>query len=416
MMVIHTIQTDHIGDNIARVRERNRATILQLVLKHSPISRRDIVKATGLTAAAVSDITRELINDGFVKELSLKPSRQKKSGRVPIQLAIDKESRWVVGILVSRQKVQLSIGNLVGELVFTKSTNTACSSVERTQESILELTEEAIAYASTTGPPILGIGLSIPGMVVASRGVVRYSSILGWQDVQLVQRLQQKLPFPIAIDNDVRGMALAEYWFGSQFHRNFIVVYIGNGVGSCLIQSGQVLAGYSGAAGQLGHTIVDPNGPMCSCGQRGCLEAIVSTDRILENVANQLQAGGISSISLSKVANGEILVSDVSAFAEYGDEVARAVLRKMAWYLGLGLSNLIKIYDPEALILLGDIFSGGEYVSNLVRREIYARLLKQQHCPTILVDRKANKPLLGSVAIALDQFVYRSPSIETRLV
>ena len=381
--------------------------ILELVLRKPGTCRRDIVHKTGLTAAAVSDITRELINEGLVTEEASSSLEDKKVGRSPVGLSIRENAVWAMGALVQREQVTVGLSNLTGQLVFSRGMAADCSSIESAQDAVVRLAGEATAFAGAVNRPIIGMGVSIPGMVVPETGSVRYSSILDWQDVKLVERLQRDISHPLIIDNDVRGMALARYWFQAQSHEQFLMVYVGKGIACCSVRQGSIWAGNSGAAGQIGHSILDPNGPKCACGQHGCFEAMVSTSRLREMIAEEVQGGAISSIDIDDLHAGRISMAKIYALIEDGDEAARGAYRRFSRYLGIGLSNLIKTYDPQALILAGDVFRASKFATDLMKQEMHSHFLSEQISPDILVDGNPALPLLGSATIALDRFVFR---------
>ncbi|NLJ86405.1 MAG: ROK family transcriptional regulator [Firmicutes bacterium] len=395
------------GDNITQVRRRNRSMILELILREPGICRRDIVHETGLTAAAVSDITRELINEGLVAEAASSSLEDKRVGRSPVGLAIRENAVWAMGALVQREQVAVGISNLAGHLVFSREMQADCSSVLTAQNLLIQLADEAIAFAESADRPVVGMGVSIPGIVVPANGAIRHSSVLNWQDVKLVERLQSQIPYPLMMDNDIRGMALAWYWFQEQAHGQFLMVHVGNGIACCSVREGRIWAGNSGAAGQIGHSILDPNGPKCDCGQRGCFEAMVSINRLLEMIAEEIQNGAISSLDLHGVHAGRVKMARLYELIEKGDEAARGAYRRLSRYLGIGLSNLIKIYDPQALIISGDIFRRSKFAADLTKQDVRSHFSTEQIFPEIIVDGSPNLPLLGSATIALDRFVFR---------
>lgn len=384
--------------------------ILELILRSPGICRRDIVHKTGLTASAVSDITRELINEGLVKEETASPgSENRKVGRSPVGLHIAENAAWVMGALLYSDRVVVGLSNLVGRLVFSRETKADCSSVEVAQAALIRLAKEANGFAENAKTTVIGMGVSIPGMVVPETGSVRYSAILNWQDVKLVERLKRDIPYPIVIDNDVRGMALARYWFQTQRHEQFLMVYVGQGIACCSVRNGSIWVGNSGAAGQIGHSILDPSGPECACGQRGCFEAMVSTRRLIEMMAEEIRKGAVSSLSLDDINRKQIDMSLVCSLIEEGDEAARGAIRRLGRYLGIGLSNLIKIYDPQALILVGDVFRASRFSADLIKQEMYSHFLSQQVSPEIVIEENPSLPLLGSATMALERFVFRPP-------
>lgn len=400
------------GDNIVQVRRRNRAAVLEHILRKPGISRSVIVQRTGLTASAVSDIVRELLNEGLITEAASPPGKTgRKVGRNPVRLHIKKDASWVLGVLLYRDRIAAALTNLTGQIVFSSELAVDCTKVETAQAAILQLTDEASAFADNAEKEIVSMGISIPGMVMAETGSVRYSAILHWQDIKLVDRLRPDIPYPIVMNNDVRGMALARYWFTPQPHDQFLMVYLGQGIACCSVQGGTIWTGGSGAAGQIGHSILDPGGPQCPCGQRGCFEAMVSSDRFMEMVGEQVHRGAVTSLPLVDIEEKRMNVQRVCELIEQRDEAITGAMRELARFLGMGLSNLIKIYDPQALVLSGGLFRGSPTFVELVKAHMHAYFLSQQASPQIVIDDNTHLPLQGAAAMALDRFVFR-PSQE----
>lgn len=395
------------GDNIVQVRLRNRSTILELILRHPGICRRDISHATGLAPGAVSDITRELINEGVVQETKNASRRQSKAGRHPIGLSIAKDAAWIIGVLVDAYSVEIGLSDLVGNLVYTAKTEIEASPVDLVQSVVINLIADAVNYANSAEAKVIGVGVSIPGMAVPETGLVRYSSILGWQDVMFAARLEKHTQLPVVVDNDVRGMTLARYWFSGQQNNEFLMVYFGEGIACCSVQHGHIWAGHSGAAGQIGHSIIDPNGPLCSCGQYGCFEKIISMDSLLDSMKEEISQGATCAVPLHDVTSKALTTGEICELLEGGDEAARNAFRKMSKYFGVGLSNLLKIYDPSVLILSGEIFCHSSFATDVVKRDMYSYFLHQQSSPDIVIDNSPTRRLVGSAAVALDKFVYR---------
>jgi N-acetylglucosamine repressor len=401
---------DLVRDNVSGVRRRNRAAVLEIILREPHVSRREIIQRTGLAAGAVTDITRELINKGLVQETSYLKRDGGGAGRSPIGLEIVKDAAWVIGILVEADRITACLCNAIAEIDCTAAVELDNSSVDHVQVVLTELANEMLGRAAQEGKLVIGMGVSVPGMVTPDKGLVGFSTILGWQDVQLGNRLRKGIPIPIAIDNDVRGMGLAKYWYDKSEYDSFLMLYFGQGIAFCAVQDGEIWTGHSGAAGQIGHSIVEPDGPQCTCGNKGCFEAVVSADMIQSLIADEIAGGAESHLKVTTPGAGRLQTRHLCELLETGDEAVRNVFRRISKYYGIAISNLIKAYDCEAVVLSGDLFSESDFFASLVKKETQRLLLRHQMAPHMVVDGDPQSRLRGSAVIALHRFIYR-PSL-----
>lgn len=405
------------GNNITHVRSRNRSVVLETIFRMPGICRRDIGFVTGLAAGAVSDITKELIDEKLIVEDSRRANRREKAGRAPVGLHVNNESIWAIGSLIDRQSITVGLSDLGGNIAHKRQMVLKSTDLGQVQEMLIDSIDELMLVAQQERKTLAGIGISIPGMVVPDSGIVSYSAILGWQDVMLGSRLQKSLPLPIVVDNDVRGLALAQYWFHDGPNDEFLLVYFGDGIASCDVEQGQIRSGNSGAAGQIGHSIVEPNGPKCACGNQGCLEAVASQRRMQVLMEEEILKGALSRADLESIRSESLSISTICTLLEQGDEAARSAFRRISPYFGIGLSNLIKIYDPPAIVLVGELFTESRFATEIVKREIFSYFLQEQKSPEIIIWNKGDISdfrLVGSGMLALDRLVLRPDSGDIR--
>ncbi len=225
-------------------------------------------------------------------------------------------------------------------------------------ELIRELADKIHALAQRSGinwHRIVGVGYSTTGMMDISSGIIFSSPNQGqWQDVPFAALLKQAFNLPVWIEMDANAAAIGEGWKGYGAGVDFFVhLIIGTGVGSGILVHGEILRGWRGTAGEIGHTIIDPNGPLCNCGGHGCLESLVSGPAIAARAAqvmrHERQAG----------AQGEISAETVFAAARQGDASARLVVADTVNYLSIGLTNLIHLLNPQVITIGGGVGVGG---------------------------------------------------------
>lgn len=223
---------------------------------------------------------------------------------------------------------------------------------------------------------IRGIGMAVPGILDIDTGRVLLASNLNWRDVPVGAILERELDLPIFLENDARAAAWGEKRFGvGRGVEDLLYIAIGTGIGGGLVLGGRIYRGHHGNAGEIGHMVIDPEGPPCGCGNRGCWEALAS-GRAIAARATELIAGGHPSTLAEIVARGEELSArQVAAAAGAGDRLARDVLQEAARYIGLGIASLVTIFDPEVVVLGGGVSRSGSLLLSTVTRVVRERAL-----------------------------------------
>jgi glucokinase len=239
-------------------------------------------------------------------------------------------------------------------------------------ERLVDLLNSALRHAGSAR--VLAAGVAVPGVVDAAAGRVEKVANLttDWNGFDLQQSLTGRVELPVAILNDVRGAALAEaVWGGGRPFRNFICIAVGTGIGGGLVLNGELYAGSRGAAGELGHQTVLPDGPLCGCGNRGCLETVASATAIARAARTAVEAGDRE---LAALAGSERPAPhQVAQAACRGSETARAIFTRAGTWLGLALGNLVCALNPEAIVVGGGVAEAGDLLLEPVRREIGRR-------------------------------------------
>jgi predicted NBD/HSP70 family sugar kinase len=308
-------------------RTTNRRLVLQLLFNGDDMSRADLARRTGLTHATVSALAAGLSEEGLVEEAGTRRD-DAQVGKPPTMLRLCQDARHVVAVdLSDPTTMRAAVIDLAG-VVMTEANlpvegATGAAAVDR-MKALIRL---ALDHTSA---PILGIGIGTPG-VVSPDGSVLEASNFAWHDIPLREQLEETLGLPVHVSNDANAAAIAEYTRGGHECSNLAVVKMGSGIGAGFVLNGQLYQGQHSGAGEIGHLVVDADGPDCRCGHRGCLEAFVSAPRIIDALA----------------ANG----AD-----------ATSVLEDAAERLGIALAAIVAILDIDHVLvsgprdLLGDDF------------------------------------------------------------
>lgn len=253
---------------------------------------------------------------------------------------------------------------------------------------------------------IAAIGVSFGGPVDAATGTVRLSHhVPGWENVPLAAILAAEFNVPVSVDNDANVAAIGEHRFGAgKGFSNLLYITVSTGVGGGWILGDRPWRGTEGMAGEIGHIVVDPTGPLCLCGKRGCLERLASGRYIAQQVQEQLQQqpqrGGILRSLVASVES--ITAVEVSQAAAQGDELAREALQKAAWALGVAIGNAANLINPQRFVLGGGVTKAGESFWAEIRRVARETALPEVHFDIVPAMLGDEAPLWGAVALAED--------------
>lgn len=409
------------GDNASSIKRRNRALLLELIFRQGPISRATLSDQTRLSRAAVTLLTAELLENGIITEIAQVPPEGRRSvGRSPVGLVIREDFGKVVAVDVSRQRVSAALVNLRAAIDGESSREIVDA---RDPLHVAGLVGQCIAelrqHARMQGSRLLGIGISLPGIIERTTGVLEYSSTLGWEKVNLIDLfgVHGNLPvdLPVVVDRNVRGMVLAEHLFGvGQGFANLALVYVGIGIGCGIMINGATYAGSLNRAGEIGHTLVSERwSRSCYCGNRGCLETVASGRAIAEIAVEAIQSGTASQIE--EIVKGDltqVTAEVVSQAATEEDELAARVLEDAGRYLGIAIANLLNSIDPQLIILAGGVMNAGDLLLEPVRRIIRERGLVGDAQPEVRLSRFGEKVgVIGAGALALREFVYSEKDV-----
>ena len=319
------------------MRELNQAAVLGVINDRGPISRTEIAESTRLSPATVSGITGDLIAQGLVYERAAGVST---GGRRPILLALNRRAGFVLGAKLTETHVVVALTDLGAEIVEQRDLPLG---PDRRPEAVVAALADLVADLRAGHPDrrLFGLGLGLAGLVDRRAGVCRFSPFLRWRDVPLRALLEARLGLPVVVENDVNTLAVAERWFGAGAGvADFVVVTLGRGVGMGMVLDGRLYRGGRGGGGEFGHVTVDPDGPACECGKRGCLEALVGEPELRRRLGAALGC--------------EVTLADGVELARAGDPGAREVFAAAGRTLGLALAGVVNLLNPLRLIVGGE--------------------------------------------------------------
>jgi len=313
----------------------------------------------------------------------------------------------VLGIDLGGTKILTAVANAEGEILSRDHSITpAEEGHEAVVKSILESVSRALDQARLTVADLLAVGLGVPGLSNPETGILFTSPHLpGWKDVPLRDIIEKELGRKVFLINDANAAALGELYFGAgRGARNLIYITVSTGIGGGIIIDGKIYTGSTGMAGEIGHMVVDDEGPPCDCGNRGCWEALVSGTALTREARRRVKEGAATSILGYAGGNIDgINAEAVHEAARAGDSLAKELIAQAAYYLGVGLSSLINIFNPEIVVIGGGLSNIGDMLLKPAFEEAGRRAYEQTYQAVHFARAELGRDsgVLGAAAFAL---------------
>jgi predicted NBD/HSP70 family sugar kinase len=371
------------------IRDFNRQIVLNYVREREGISRAEIARETKLQRSTVSAIVEELKSEGLIEEIAKGEST---GGRRPRMLKLRAAGAIAMGVAITPTFTTVASSDLAGRLIDQEEFVTD-PDLTKTLNRVIECIRE---FSQRNSASIDGVGLCLPGLVDPDSGVLHYVPYFNWRDIPVAQLISNPVGLPVVIDNDANSVALAELWFGRpevSNARDFIMVLVAEGVGTGIIFDGQVYRGQGGAAGEFGHMVIGTKAPVpCSCGNSDCWEAF-SSERAAVN--RYLTLSGLPLTS-------PVTFRDVVDRGLAGERIAVVTLVETARYLGIGISNLIVGFSPEAVVVGGEIARAWSLIEDALTETIQRSVRRGLPPVRILPSTLGEKPTLrGALSLVL---------------
>jgi len=372
----------------ALIKKINTAIVLECVLTHAPLSRAQISERTGLNKATVSSLVQDLIASNLVREIGMGESS---GGRKPVMLLFNEQAGYAVGI-------DLGVGYLRGVLTDLQGgvvREAECTFKSRSASDVVPLLHDCIAELIASAPPspygIVGIGIGVPG-IVDSDGSMLFAPNLEWKHVPLRSIVAERFGLPVTIDNEANAGAQGEQRYGVGIGiANQIYVSVGIGIGTGITIDKSLYKGTNGFSGELGHLSIALDGKACRCGNRGCWELYASENALLQQAAPL----------------GLDTVDAVVEAAHAGNAEAARLLRSIGEYLGIGIANIVNVFNPEAVIIGNSMRAAEAFIDEPLRATVEQRTLSQHLSGMRLLYAELGKQsaVRGAAYYAISQFL-----------
>jgi len=383
------------------LRRENRAAVLWSLYFSQPGTRQDLSAATGLSAASVTNVIRELLNEGIVIEAG---SVDSDGGRPRVMLEVNPDHGYVIGADIGETRVRVELFDLAmrERAKADFPLNPREHDVDVVVASVLSGLDSVLTESGIEPAAVLAMGVGIPGIVEQRPEALVHGQTYGWEAVPIERLLRAGTDLPLHIENGAKTMGQAELWFGAgRGARNAVVALIGSGVGASLISGGTTYRGATSSAAEWGHTTVMVGGRKCRCGSAGCLEAYVGAQAILERYGRPT-AGNDEESALAALVD-----------AADTEPLAAAILDETADYLGAGIGSLINLFNPERVILGGwaGLLLGGRLLPR-IRESARRHSLRHPFAATSLELGQLGPEAvaLGAATLPVEVFLNGAPS------
>jgi N-acetylglucosamine repressor len=395
-------------------KEHNRNLVLKTIFEHESISRAEIARLTRLTRTTVSDIVADLLAANLVSEIGIGSSL---GGKSPILLSLLDDSRYLIGVDLAYNQFSGAVVNLRGRIRQMVSMPVNFRNRDESLTTVYKIIDQLMEAACQ---PMIGIGVGTPGLVDTSEGVVINAVNLDWKNLPLARLLKERYHLPIYILNDSQAAAIGEYTYGQghEADSNLIVINVRQGIGSGIVINGHIFQGDGGAAGEIGHIVVVPEGgALCRCGNYGCLETVASTQAIVERAQLLAQNNPDTQLSL---ASQEIDLDTIEMAFKAGDPLARQVVLDAGRYMGLAISILVETLNIHKIVLSGVMTCFGEPWVEAMRESLSRTTLARLAQDTVVEIGQlgGNGVILGSSAILANDYallINRQPTHDQAL-
>ncbi len=385
------------------VKNLNKHAVLDLI-RFTPggISRAELAQRMDLSRAAMTAIVNDLLESNVVRETE---SRNGQNGRPPIILEVNPTRGFVAGIDMGASHLSLVLTDFAAQVIDELEIPfNIADGPETCLGQANALLSDLLKKNELTPTSLSAIGLGVPGPIASEAGMVYAPPIMpGWDSYPIQASLEEKWNLPVSLNNDAELGALGEWAYGAGRGENYLAyIKVGTGIGSGILLNGQVYRGATGSAGEIGHLTIEENGPLCECGNAGCLEALAGGRAIARQAQEAIRKGSRTLLSsLGPVE--QITARDVASAARRGDLVAQQIISRAGSYLGIALAGLVNLFNPRTIVVGGGVAQVGDLLLQPIRDTIARRSI-QASARTVKINTailRRHSSAMGAIVQAL---------------
>lgn len=363
--------SQHALGNFDLVKQLNYSIVYRLIDQYGPISRIQLAQKSQLAPASITKIIRLFLESGLITEIEQQVST---GGRRAVSLVVNHDAFQVIGVRLGRSTITLGLYDLGAKCLNEESFELKYTDQISLEGILFEKLHLFIKRFKRLIHNNLAIAVTLPGLIT---NVVHYLPHLSVSEWHLAERVSEVFKCPAFIGHNIRSQALAEHYFGgAKESQDSILVSVHHGVGAGIILDGNILLGKKGNLGEIGHLQIDPLGELCHCGNFGCLETVVSNDKIRLQVMNLLSKGFESSLTIDDCG-----IDSICKAANQGDRLAISVLQRSSELLGKAIAIIVNLFNPEKILIAGEIVAAEKIVI-----ESIARVIKRE-CLSIFAEQ-----------------------------
>lgn len=375
----------------------NRSLILNQIRIKEELSRAELARNLSLSKMTVSTIVTDLIDEGLIIE-SGEGDSQRQGGRKPILLRLPDNNKFILGVDIGNTNTVVALASISGKIIRklrnpTRRNHSTGSIIEQ----IKEMFDVVLIGAEIDQSRIIGVGVSIGGLVNRKSGEIILSPDFNWKNVKLQSLLEKELDIPVIVDNCTRVMALGEIWGrNASKYNNMFYVNVGYGIGSAIVINGKIYDNNS----EFGHIFITKKEVKCDCGKSGCLEAL-SSGHAIEKLANG---------TIPRLDDHWFTAEEVAGMADAGNSEALQIFTEAGRYLGRAIATVASLFNPDKIIIGGGVSQAGELLLEplLNEYEMHVMDVIKDSIQVKLSSYGMDAGIQGVVALALDQYVFHS--------
>ncbi|MEI7024227.1 ROK family protein [Paenibacillus sp. y28] len=372
----------------ALIKKINTAIVLDDVLNHAPLSRAQISERSGLNKATVSSLVMDLIEHHLVLEIGM---GQSSGGRKPVMLVFNEVAGYAIGLDLGVHYIRGVLTDLKGEVIREAEITVKSRQADKVLPLLYETIEGLISQAPDSPYGIVGIGIGVPG-IVDSEGTVLFAPNLEWEHIPLRQLVSERFSCPVTIDNEANAGAQGEQKYGAGRGINHLIyVSAGTGIGTGIMLQKELYRGTSGFSGEMGHLSIALDGKKCRCGNNGCWELYASENAVLE----QTEPLGLATMEA------------VNTAAEHGDHQVLGILEQTGTYLGIGIANIVNVFNPEAVVIGNHLRLSEPWIADAIRDTVARRTLPyhRKNMQILFAELRGQSAVRGAAYYAISDFL-----------
>lgn len=381
------------------MKNSNTLTVFECILAYGPITKKNIQKLTNLSWGSISNNTTTLVKKNIITEIKILGGSV---GRSPCVYDVNPEDNMLVGLDVNIIGITGVIIDLKSRMKF--KIYEPIKKLEQTSviAQAKEVIHRLIAMVDDKSR-IKGIGVAFPGHVDAEKGVSLFlHQFAGHRKINIKELLETEFKMQVMIDHDPNCMALAEMLLGKAKNvNNMMFIRLSLGIGMSIVIDRKIYRGFNGAAGEFGHIIMDPNGYKCSCGNYGCLETYSSTEAILKMAREGLSMELCPILKALLISNHELNLDTIIKAYNSGDDYIRNVIQKASGYMGIAITNMVNVFDPQLIVIGGEMAAYEEEIISKIRETVNQKVWKHSNVEIIASEFSIDAAAIGAASMLI---------------